>query len=45
MEVYWDYEEVGSFFFVKGKVHFNIGMTPANETKLTEIAGAAASAI
>ena len=32
-------------YVLKGRVHFSLGMIPANETKLRDLAGAAASGI
>ena len=32
-------------YVLKGKVHFSIGMIPANETQMKNLAGAAASGV
>lgn len=44
---YWvtDAKQEPYLYVLKGKVHFSIGMSPGNETKMKELAGAAASAI
>jgi hypothetical protein len=44
---YWvtDAKQEPYLYVLKGKVHFSIGMTPANETQMKSLAGAAASGI